>query len=148
MQNAVDFEKMQEMLSEASFTNLYGFKLHKLGEGECTILVPFHSGLERPGGYVAGPVYMAVADVAMWIAIATSTGYDEARMTLTLEMKTNFLTGAKHEDIYCTAKVLKAGRRAIYGVAECVSASGTLLTHHTLTYMRPSKAEIKASSAE
>lgn len=35
----------------------------------------------------------------------------------------------------CRARVLKLGRRLVYGVAECL-AGDRLLTHHTLTYAR------------
>ena len=58
-------------------------------------------------------------------------------MAVTAEMKTSFLSGAKREDIYCTAKILKLGRRLIFGEADCANGDGKLLTHHTLTYIRP-----------
>jgi acyl-coenzyme A thioesterase PaaI-like protein len=51
-------------------------------------------------------------------------------------MKTNFLKGAKQENFICRARILKLGRRLIYGVAECMTEDGNLLTHHTITYIR------------
>jgi len=51
-------------------------------------------------------------------------------------MKTNFLNGEREEDILCRAKVLKLGRRLIYGVGECRHREGKLLTHSTITYIR------------
>jgi len=57
-------------------------------------------------------VYMTAADVAMWLAIKTKLGLDDA--SLTAEMKTNFLGSARQESIRCNAKVLKLGRRLIY----------------------------------
>jgi acyl-coenzyme A thioesterase PaaI-like protein len=54
-------------------------------------------------------------------------------------MKTNFLGGARKEGFRCTAKVLKLGRRLIYGLAECIDGRGRLLTHHTITYIRDEK---------
>ena len=38
--------------------------------------------------------------------------------------------------MYCTAKILKLGRRRNYGVAECHGKRGGLFSHHTLTYVR------------
>jgi acyl-coenzyme A thioesterase PaaI-like protein len=38
--------------------------------------------------------------------------------------------------ILCRAKILKPGKRLIYGTAECVNGQGDLLTHHTITYTR------------
>ena len=80
---------------------------------------------------------MAAADVAMWLAIKTRLGLTDG--SVTVEMKTNFLAAAKNEDFSCTAHILKCGQRLIYGVAECLSEDGKLLTHHTLTYMRHGK---------
>ena len=78
---------------------------------------------------------MGVADVAMWLAIITKLGPTDG--SLTAEMKTNFLNAAREEDILCHARILKLGRRLVYGVAECTNREGKLLTHHTITYIRP-----------
>jgi acyl-coenzyme A thioesterase PaaI-like protein len=51
-------------------------------------------------------------------------------------MKTNFLSGEREEDILCRAKVLKLGRRLIYGVGECRHREGKRLTLSTITYIR------------
>jgi len=51
-------------------------------------------------------------------------------------MKTAFLKSAREEDIVCSARILKPGRRTMYGTAECTSADGTLVAHHVLTYAR------------
>jgi acyl-coenzyme A thioesterase PaaI-like protein len=55
---------------------------------------------------------------------------------LTSELNTAFLAPAKGEHVYCTARILKMGRRRIYGVAECHGKKGNLFSHHTLTYVR------------
>ena len=86
------------------------------------------------GGIVSGQVFMAAADVAMWVAIMTRLG--KSHGAVTAEMKTNFLRGAKQEDFACRSRILKLGRRLIYGVAECVTEDGSLLAHHTITYIR------------
>ena len=77
---------------------------------------------------------MAAADVAMWLAIKTKLGLADS--SVTAEMKTNFLGAAKKEGFRCTAKVLKVGRRLIYGMVECVDSTGRLLAHSTVTYIR------------
>jgi len=130
-------DKLRQRLSEAAFTKIYGFRLHSTADGECTLEVPFQEVFERPGGLISGPVYMAAADTAMWLAILTRLGTTD--MSVTIEMKTAFLNSASQEGFLCTAKILKLGKRMIYGVAECVNAEGKILTHHTLTYLRPEK---------
>jgi uncharacterized protein (TIGR00369 family) len=122
------------LLADVAFTKNHGFVLHRISDGECCIVVPFQEAFERPGGVVSGQVFMAAADVAMWLAIKTKLGLPDA--SVTAEMKTNFLSSVRKADFRCTAKILKLGRRLIYGVAECVDEDGKLLTHHTITYIR------------
>jgi uncharacterized protein (TIGR00369 family) len=134
MNLACNEKELKQLLSDVAFTKNFGFTLQGITDGQCSIHVPFQAAFERPGGLVSGQVFMAAADVAMWLAIKTKLGMADS--SVTAEMKTNFLAGAKREGFSCTAKVLKLGRRLIYGVAECVDSSGRLLTHHTLTYIR------------
>lgn len=127
-------QELARLLTEFPFTRSYGFALHGVAEGQCSIDVPFREAFERPGGIVNGLVFIAAADVAMWLAIKTRLGLEDP--SVTAEMKTNFLRSARKEGFRCTATVLKLGRRLIYGVAECADGGGRLLAHHTLTYIR------------
>ena len=133
----VTVEDLNGILTEAPFLKSYGFTVKTCAPGECTVLVPFMQSLERPGGLVSGMMLMGVADVAMWLAIMTLRG--TAERWVTSDMKTAFLRGAREEDILCTARVLKPGKRSMYGTAECHGASSGLVAHHVLTY---SKVEI------
>jgi uncharacterized protein (TIGR00369 family) len=129
-------QELAQILSTAAFAKVYGFKLYSLASGECTLDIPFRSDLERPGGIVAGAIFMAAADVALWLAIMTQLGKEE--LTVTAELNSSFLNAPKQEDARCTARLLKLGKTLIYGVAECRSLTGKLLTHHTITYIRKS----------
>jgi uncharacterized protein (TIGR00369 family) len=126
--------ELDQLLSQAVFNASFGSQIHSFADGECTLSIPFREEFIRPGGIVGGPVFMAAADVAMWLAIATRLGVKED--CVTVEMKTNFLSAAR-EDFLCTARVLKLGKRIVYGTAECTTHAGKLLTHHTITYIRP-----------
>jgi uncharacterized protein (TIGR00369 family) len=133
---SVTIEALQELLShEKAFTRPFSFRVESLGDGACTLDVPFRPEWERPGGIVSGVVFMTAADVAMWLAIKTRNGLDDP--SVTSHMQTSFLRSARKHGFLCRATVLRSGRRTSYGVAECVAADGTLLTHHTLTYVRP-----------
>jgi uncharacterized protein (TIGR00369 family) len=126
---------LQKLLDGARFVRFYGFRVLAAGDGSCVLELPHRKSLERPGGIVNGPSLMAAADCAMWLAIKGRFGleYD----ALTSELNTAFLAPAKAEHVYCTARILKAGRRRIYGTAQCHSRNGRLFTHHTVTYVRP-----------
>ena len=126
--------ELDQVLAATPFLEPYGFRVESAGAGECKLLVPFRSSLERPGGIVSGMTLMGAADVAMWLAIMTLRGVDERWVTS--DMKTAFLKSARSEDISCTARVLKSGARTMYGTAECRSEAAGLIAHHVLTYAR------------
>ena len=126
--------ELDQVLAATPFLEPYGFRVESAAAGECKLLVPFRSSLERPGGIVSGMTLMGAADVAMWLAIMTLRGVDERWVTS--DMKTAFLKSARNEDFRCVARVLKSGRRTMYGTAECHSESAGLIAHHVLTYAR------------
>lgn len=126
--------ELARVLATASFQGGYGFRVRACGDGECTLEVPFRLAFERPGGVISGPVFMAAADAAMWLAIMTRLGVNDA--SVTVELRTAFLAAARREDFTGTARVLKWGRRLVYGVAECAGGDGRFFAHHTIWYAR------------
>ena len=131
---AVTIEELEAILAREAFVQNYDFMVDSIAFGECTLKVPFRKEIERPGGVVCGPIFMAVADAAVWFAIKTMFGIDDA--SVTSELNTAFLKAAREEPVICTGKILKPGERLIYGTAECRNPKGEILTHHTVTYMR------------
>jgi uncharacterized protein (TIGR00369 family) len=123
---------IERLLASAAFNAYYRFRIGLIGDGTCTLEVPFHEEFVRPGGVVSGPVFMAAADAATWLAIATRLGADE--VWVTVDLKTAFLRPARREPFTCTGRLVKVGRTLIYGVAECVRDDGAVLSHHTVTY--------------
>ena len=126
--------ELRRILNDVGFTRAYGFQLNSIANGRCTLEVPFQALFERPGGIVSGQVFMAAADVAMWLAIMTRLGARDG--SVTAGMTSAFLGAARREPFRCTARVVKLGGRLVHGVAESFSRSGRLLTHHSLTYAR------------
>ncbi|HYL98706.1 MAG TPA: PaaI family thioesterase [Blastocatellia bacterium] len=126
--------ELQQLLSDVAFTRGLGLSVRSIDYGKCVLDVPFQPEFERPGGIVSGQVYMAAADVAMWLAIKTRLGMKD--QSVTTELKTIFLRAAKQEQLVCSATVLKLGKTLIYGTSDCRNAAGELLTHHTITYAR------------
>jgi uncharacterized protein (TIGR00369 family) len=125
---------LQKLLGRSRFVSTYGLKLVSVSDDECTIAMPFRRALERPGGTVNGPAFMAAADCAMWLAIKRHIGIEHDAVTS--ELNTAFLNAARRETVYCTARVLKFGKRIIYGTAECHDRRGRIFTHHTVSYVR------------
>jgi acyl-coenzyme A thioesterase PaaI-like protein len=125
------------MLDANEFTSAYGFRVLSVGGGEATVRVPFMKRWERPGGILSGQVYMTAADCAMWIAIlGDDRNQGRPGLAVTTELNTAFIAPAREEDITCTARILRHGKRLVYGVADCHGADGRMLSHHMLTYAR------------
>ena len=91
----------------------------------------------RPGGTVSGPVMMALADVAAYVAILGEIGIVPLAVTTSLNI--NFLSKPlPGRDLIAEAELLKVGRRLV--VAEVrLYADGdpTLLAQASLTYSVP-----------
>jgi uncharacterized protein (TIGR00369 family) len=127
--------ELRRVLRGAVFTMHYGLRLVSLGDGRCVLEMPFSRAIMRPGGIVSGPALMAAADATMWIAVLTRLGPRDGSVTST--MTTTFLRAGQREPVRCEARVLRLGRRLVYGVAQCTGRDGALLSHHVMTYARP-----------
>jgi uncharacterized protein (TIGR00369 family) len=126
---------LQRLLDSETFLRPWKFRVVSVGDGTCTVVMPLREALLRPGRIVNGPALMAAADVAMWLAIKARHGMDYD--ALTSDLNTAFLRPAKNVPVYCTGRILRAGRRRFYGVAECHDKAGNLFSHHTVTYVQP-----------
>lgn len=126
--------ELQRLLDGELFLQPWKFRLKSIADGLCTVALPNRPELERPGGIVNGPALVAAADVAMWLAIKARLGM--AHDALTSDLNTVFLAPAKARTVYCTARLLKSGKRRFFGTAECHDGKGRIFSHHTLTYLR------------
>ncbi|HZJ54374.1 MAG TPA: PaaI family thioesterase [Myxococcaceae bacterium] len=125
----------QRLIDDSPFGRWWGYRVEEVGPGIARLLLPFQPGFERPGGVLQGGCAMTLADVSFWIAGMTVIGEDPS--ALTLQMSSSFLRPAILGDLRSEARILRAGRRILYGEASITDARGNLLTHHVLTYMRP-----------
>ncbi len=133
MLDALGRDELNALLHRHEFTRRYGFEVVAAGGGTCDMLVPYLPENDRPGGIVSGQVYMHAADVAFWLAVKTRLGAGEEYVTSS--MTSAFLGSARAHAFTTHARVIKAGRRLIYGEAAC-RAGERVLTHHTLVYVR------------
>jgi acyl-coenzyme A thioesterase PaaI-like protein len=96
-------------------------------------------GLEelRPGGTVSGPVLMAVADAALYVAIFGRLGI--VPLAVTTSLTVNFLRKPESgRDIVGVCKLMKAGRSLAVGEVWLYSAgSDEPVAHAVGTYALP-----------
>lgn len=105
---------------------------HKIGVGEL-----------RPGGTVAGPVLMTVADVALYVAILGEIGI--VPLTVTTSFNINFLRKpSATADIIGVCKLLKLGRTLAVGEVSLYSEGDDQPVAHVVgTYSIPPDARRK-----
>ncbi|MGP9544626.1 PaaI family thioesterase [Psychrobacter sp. AOP7-B1-25] len=93
----------------------------------------------RPGGTVSGPVMMAVADVAIYVAILGKIGI--VPLTVTTSLTINFLRKPSADArIIAECILLKVGRTLIVGEVSLYSeGSDDMVAHVVGTYSVPPK---------
>jgi len=93
----------------------------------------------RPGGTVSGPVMMAVADVAIYVAILGRIGI--VPLTVTTSLTINFLRKPSADSrIIAECTLLKVGRTLIVGEVSLYSeGSDDVVAHVVGTYLVPPK---------
>lgn len=92
----------------------------------------------RPGGTVSGPVLMAVADVALYVAILGEIGL--VPLAVTTNLNINFLRKPSSEqDIIARCSLIKVGKNLIVGEVSLYSDGlEEPVAHVTGTYSIPS----------
>jgi acyl-coenzyme A thioesterase PaaI-like protein len=91
----------------------------------------------RPGGTVSGPVLMATADVALYVAILGEIGI--VPLTVTTSLNINFLRKPSADcDIIAHCKLIKLGKLLAIGeVALYSEGKSEMVAHVTGTYAIP-----------
>ena len=113
-----------------------GFILESLAEGRAVVRAPYRSTFLRPGGTIAGPVMMGLADYAIYAALLSRIGLVELAVTTSFNI--NFLSRPGEADLIADAGIIKLGKRLAVGEVEMVSADrDDLVAHVTATYSIP-----------
>jgi uncharacterized protein (TIGR00369 family) len=81
----------------------------EVSEGRVLMRLGFETRQLRPGGVIAGPTLMALADTGAYAVVLAHIG--EVAMAVTTSLTIHFLRGCKPGDLYAEATLLKLGRR-------------------------------------
>ena len=132
-------EEVKELTENAlPWAKDMGFAVDRIGKGSCTVRMPYKPAFVRPGGTVAGPLLMGLADFAVYIAVLSEIGRVELAVTTSLNC--NFLRRPKPKDVIGEARLLKLGRRLAYGEVSLFTAGEEgegPVAHVTATYSIP-----------
>jgi len=90
----------------------------------------------RPGGTVAGPVLMQLADGAVYVAILANIGW--VPLTVTTSLTMNFLRKPPPGDLIADCNLIKLGKRLAVGEVSVRSkGKEELVAHCVATYSIP-----------
>ncbi len=95
------------MESHHPFSAVLGIRMEAIGHGTARAILPENPAHQRLGGIVAGPMLMALADVALYAAVVGATGNSEA---VTASLTINFLRKCPAGEVVAQARLLKTGR--------------------------------------
>src|SRR5258706_4337891 len=88
-------------------------RVRSLGFGTISLTMPASDLLLRPGGTIAGPAQMALADIAMYGLVMSRLGRIELAVTTSLSM--NFLRRPEPAEITAAGPLLQLGKRLAGG---------------------------------
>ena len=134
MATKLSVAQAQAVLDTSGFGPWWGFQVVSVETGVARLSFRSRPELLRPGGVLQGGCAMTLADVTCWIAVMSLSGADDP--SVTQQMTTTFLRPAR-SDLTCVSTVLKPGRRISYAEASVMDTDGKLISHHTLSYLRP-----------
>jgi uncharacterized protein (TIGR00369 family) len=118
--------------TQAAWVREMGMEVLCISPGEVTLRLPFNPRLTQFAGVLCGQAQMAAADTAMVLALASSVG-EFVPMT-TVSMNTSFLRPVGAGDCKVVARVLRRGKKLVFGEIEVLDAQDRLVAHATTTY--------------
>jgi uncharacterized protein (TIGR00369 family) len=120
----------------APFCGIFGFRVEGFDEAGAVVRMPFAPALIRPGGTIAGPALMALADFAVYAALLARIG--RVPLAVTTSLNIYFLRKAAAVDVMAEARLLKLGRRLAVGeVTIAAVGADHPAAHVTATYAIP-----------
>jgi len=113
-----------------------GFRLDEFEHARAVARAPYAVDFLRPGGTIAGPVLMALADYAMYAVTLSMVGH--VALAVTTSLNINFLRRPEPRDVLAEGRVLKLGKRlAVLEVTLRSEGEAAPVAHVTGTYSLP-----------
>ena len=129
-----DFNRIMEQ--DLPWAHDIGMRAQSIGDGEAVIRLEVADEMLRPGGTVAGPFMMALADATMYAAVMGKLGI--VKMVVTSNLNIDFLYRPSAGALLAEARALKIGKRlAMLDVIIYSEGYGEPVAHATGTYSLP-----------
>ena len=118
------------------WVNDLGLEVEAIGEGACRARLAYDDRKVRPGGTVAGPMLIALASYAAYVAVLSVAGRVE--LAAVISQSANFFKGTAG-DVIAEARIVSRGKRLVTTETRLLAADSadTLLAQVTATYSLP-----------
>lgn len=120
------------------FATLMGLAVEHFAPDHVLMRAVYDERFLRPGGTVAGPIMMGLADAAVYALVLSRIGAVE--LAVTTQLSINFLRKPAPGDVLARASMLKLGKRLAVGEVVLYSESMGIehsVAHATATYSIP-----------
>jgi len=135
----IDVDTFRRISAERlPFAAMMGIEVDSIERDAVRLRVVYAEHLLRPGGTIAGPVMMGLADAALYALVMARIGPVE--LAVTTQLSINFLRRPAPGDLIAEARMLKLGKRLAVGEVSVWSESdgpGQAVAHATGTYSIP-----------
>ncbi len=122
------------IIAELPWAAESGIYLRDIAEGNASLVLPYDDKSLRPGGSIAGPHMMMLADACMFAVILSMIG--EVKLAVTTSFNINFLRKPSDCELVAKGAMIKLGKRL--AVMEVSIYSGDeIVAHATGTYSIP-----------
>ena len=120
------------------FAQLMGLAIDAIETDHVLMRAQYSERFLRPGGTIAGPIMMGLADAAVYALVLSRIGPVE--LAVTTQLSINFLRKPAPGDVLARASMLKLGKRLAVGEVLLYSESVGIeqpVAHATATYSIP-----------
>lgn len=123
-----------ERIKEIPYPSLLGFELVDLQFGEATLKLAMRDELRQPYGFLHGGATASLIDTAT--AFACISCLEKGEQTMTIDLTIHYLRPHQDGEVFCTAKVVRNGKRIQTVSAEVVNDDGKLIATALSTYTK------------
>jgi uncharacterized protein (TIGR00369 family) len=134
--NAAEIGALLHEIFPQVFYRGCGLTIERVEYGAVQVRRQIDTGHLRPGGTISGPTMMQLADFTMYVAVFSAVGRQPGAVTSNLNI--NFLRKPGHADLIADARLLRVGKRLVYGAVTIYSeGEADPVAHVTSTYSIP-----------
>jgi len=146
MMSKIAIDEFQHLsASTLPIADLFGMRVERLEAGRARTRMPFKTALTRPGGTIAGPALMGLADYTMYAVLLSLIG--KVEMAVTIHLSTSFLRRPRAADIIGDGRMIKLGKRlAFMEVTLYSEGEDDPVAHATGTYSIPPRASARTGN--